>query len=48
MLLGLLWPELDADLYGGGVHLRGLLGLLWPELDADLYGGGVHLRALRS
>ena len=39
VLLGLLWPEVDAVPYGGGVHLQVLVGLLWPELDAVFYGG---------
>ena len=44
--LELLWPEIDAVPYGGGVPLQVLLGLLWPEIHAVPYGGGVHLQVL--
>ena len=43
VLLGLLWPELDAVSLGGGAHLEVLLGLLWPELDAVSLRGGCSL-----
>jgi hypothetical protein len=33
VLVGLLWPELDAVFHGGGVHLQVLVGLLMCQLD---------------